>query len=178
MVKRPIRPDELKLWSLVASTVHPLPGRKVTQPAEPPPPTPPSGKVADPAARVPIAEAKLPARPPHPWLGPEGIEPRRKHRIAKDRDAIGGRIDLHGLDQDRARPALIGFIRGAQEDGIRAVLVITGKGSRGDGVLRRRVPEWLADPSLREVVAGISEAHRRHGGEGALYVALKRKVRG
>jgi DNA-nicking Smr family endonuclease len=52
--------------------------------------------------------------------------------------------------------------------------VITGKGSSGDGVLRRRVPEWLSQPPLRQIVAGLSEAHRRHGGGGALYVALKR----
>jgi DNA-nicking Smr family endonuclease len=54
------------------------------------------------------------------------------------------------------------------------VLVITGKGALGAGVLRRHVPEWLAAPPLRSAVAGLSEAHRRHGGEGALYVALKR----
>ncbi len=69
---------------------------------------------------------------------------------------------------------LLNFLRRAQAEGWRAVLVITGKGTRSDGVLRRRAPEWLADPSLRSVVAGVSEAHRRHGGEGALYVALKR----
>jgi len=55
--------------------------------------------------------------------------------------------------------------------------VITGRGARGDGVLRRAAPEWLAASHLRPVVAGVSEAHRRHGGEGALYVALKRKPR-
>jgi DNA-nicking Smr family endonuclease len=53
--------------------------------------------------------------------------------------------------------------------------VITGKGVGGDGVLKRRVPDWLAAPPLRDHIAGLSEAHRRHGGEGALYVALKRK---
>jgi DNA-nicking Smr family endonuclease len=60
--------------------------------------------------------------------------------------------------------------------GLRAVLVITGKGTTGDGVIRRRAPEWLADPSLAGVVAGAASAHRRHGGEGAIYVALKRKA--
>jgi DNA-nicking Smr family endonuclease len=57
------------------------------------------------------------------------------------------------------------------------VLVITGKGALGDGVLRRRTPEWLAEPPLRSVVAGVSEAHRARGGAGALYVALKRNPR-
>ena len=56
-------------------------------------------------------------------------------------------------------------------------MVITGKGSRGDGVLRRYAPEWLGSPDLRDIVAGVAEAHRRHGGEGALYVALKRRPR-
>jgi len=73
---------------------------------------------------------------------------------------------------------LEGFLRRAWDEGYRAVLVITGKGVQGDGVLRRRTPEWLAAPQLAHIVAGISEAHRRHGGEGALYVALKRKPRG
>jgi DNA-nicking Smr family endonuclease len=106
------------------------------------------------------------------------IEPNRQHRIAKEREEIGARLDLHGLDQDRARVVLENFLRRAWDEGWRAVLVITGKGVKGDGILRRRAPEWLAAPHLSPIVAGISEAHRRHGGEGALYVALKRKPRG
>lgn len=94
----------------------------------------------------------------------------------RERELISARIDLHGLDQDRARNTLETFLRRAQDQGARSVLVITGKGSRGEGVLRRYAPEWLAAPALRGVVAGVSEAHRRHGGEGALYVALKRKA--
>ena len=70
------------------------------------------------------------------------------------------------------------FLARAWDEGYRAVLVITGKGFTGDGILRRAAPEWLAAPHLAHIVAGISEAHRRHGGEGALYVALKRKPRG
>lgn len=173
MVKRPIRPEEQKLWSLVASTVQPLPGR-----ARPKTETPlPEPDPAAPAARIPITEAAPPKRPLTPRPGPDGIEPRRKHRITREREEIGARIDLHGFDQDQARAALDAFLFRSHDAGYRAVLVITGKGSRGEGVLRRRVPEWLAAPYLREVVAGLSEAHRRHGGEGALYVALKRKPR-
>ena len=85
---------------------------------------------------------------------------------------------MHGLTQDRARAALDAFLQRAFADGWRAVLVITGKGVQGDGVLKKRVPDWLGAPHLAHIVAGISDAHRRHGGEGALYVALKRKPRG
>ncbi|HEY9234086.1 MULTISPECIES: Smr/MutS family protein [Phenylobacterium] len=176
-MKRPIRPDEQKLWAMVAATVRAKPGRKAELPPAPAPGhKKPTGKVVDPAARLPLLEAK-PAPPKPPRMAPEDIEPGRRHRIARERDPIGARIDLHGMDQDRARAALEAFVLRAWDDGYRAVLVITGKGSRGGGVLRHRAPEWLGGPTLRMAVAGISEAHRRHGGEGALYVALKRKPR-
>jgi DNA-nicking Smr family endonuclease len=96
-------------------------------------------------------------------------------RLTRERDPVGPRLDLHGLDQDQARARLAAFLRRARDEGWRAVLIITGKGSRGDGVLRRMTPDWLAAPDLRDLIAGVSEAHRRHGGEGALYVALKRR---
>jgi DNA-nicking Smr family endonuclease len=179
-MKRPIRPEEQKLWAMVAATVHPHAGRPTTQappPAEPAIPAPKGkGRVTDPAARLPLSELRPALRVPQRGE-PEGIEPRRKHRIAKERDPIGARIDLHGMDQQRAKTALENFVLRAWDEGYRAVLVITGKGTLGDGVLRRRAPEWLGGMALRGVVAGISEAHQRHGGEGALYVALKRKPR-
>ena len=94
----------------------------------------------------------------------------------RERDPIEARLDLHGLDYDRARAALEGFIRRHDGEGARAVLVITGKGYLGEGLLRRFAPEWLSSPALRPLVAGFSQADRRHGGEGALYVALKRRT--
>jgi DNA-nicking Smr family endonuclease len=177
-VKRPLKPEELRVWGQVAATVHPLPGRET--------PKVPADALEPKKGGAPLRLAPspdLPARPSlrsgHPPHKGEGkfIEPNRKQRIAKERDPIGARLDLHGLDQDRARAVLEAFLVRAWEDGWRAVLVITGKGVQGDGVLRKRAPEWLAAPHLAKVVAGISEAHRRHGGEGALYVALKRKAK-
>ncbi len=86
-------------------------------------------------------------------------------------------LDLHGLSRAAAHQRLIAFVQSRWAAGARAILVITGKGSRGDGVLRREVPEWLAQPQLRDMVAGLSEAHPRRGGGGALYVALRRHSR-
>lgn len=94
--------------------------------------------------------------------------------MERARDEPAACIDLHGMTQDRARAALTVFILRGWGEHRRMILVITGKGALGDGILRRRVPEWLGEPPLRQVVAGLSEAHRRHGGGGALYVALKR----
>jgi DNA-nicking Smr family endonuclease len=188
-MKRPLKPEELRVWSLVAATVHPLPG-KSTPPTDPSPLAGEGGgrSLTDEGSRRTPSAVRQSLRgegraTPHPTrfaghLPEKGIEPRRKHRIAREREEIGARIDLHGMDQDRARAALDGFLRRAWDEGYRAVLVITGKGLQGDGVLKRRTPEWLAAPHLAPIVAGISEAHRKHGGEGALYVALKRKPRG
>ncbi|MDP2213925.1 Smr/MutS family protein [Phenylobacterium sp.] len=188
-MKRPLRPEEHRLWSVVAATLHPLPGRHTpsapAEPVEPAPPAqtapgkPPPGKL--PPKRTPPGPSPAPKpKPPAVWPGPELIEPNRHHRIVRERDPIAARLDLHGLTYDAARATLDAFLLRAWEEGHRAVLVITGKGSRGtgDGALRRAAPEWLAAAHLRPIVAGVSEAHRRHGGGGALYVALKRKPRG
>jgi DNA-nicking Smr family endonuclease len=166
-MKRHLSSDELRLWGKVAATVHPLPGRSEAKPARP--------QSLDAPAR--IAPERVDAAATALRERVEAIEPNRRHRIAREREEIGGRLDLHGLTQDRARAALEAFLARAWDDGWRAVLVITGKGTLGDGVLRRRVPDWLGAPQLSHIVAGISEASRRHGGEGALYVALKRKRR-
>ncbi len=174
MKPRHPRPEEVRLWALVASTVRPGPGRK--------PVVPPAEAVSEPetlahsSPRPFTPEAhKTRLRPKAEEAALSDIEPGRKRRLTRERDPIDLRLDLHGLDQDKARVVLIAFLTRAQSEGERAVLVITGKGYQGDGILRRRTPEWLSDPALRGVVAGVSEAHRRHGGEGALYVALKRR---
>jgi len=83
------------------------------------------------------------------------------------------RIDLHGLTQDSAYRALLRFLSRAQADGQKLVLVITGKG----GVLRAQLPLWLGQADVRALVAGVNEAHVKHGGAGAFYVALKRQKR-
>jgi DNA-nicking Smr family endonuclease len=148
--------------------VHPLPGRGTPTPSQ-------EAAKTETAAR--IAPPRPKARPGKVREVLDGIEPNRRHRIAREREDIGARLDLHGLDQDRARKVLEGFLANAFNEGWRAVLVITGKGVQGDGILKRRAPEWLAAPHLAHIVAGISDAARHHGGEGALYVALKRKGR-
>ena len=179
-MKRPLRPEETRLWAVVTATVRPSPGRSPPKP-KPPDPAPPVSTAPPPKARKPGKSPPSPAPPPThippASLQPDGIEPRRKHRIARGHEVIEARLDLHGLDQDRARARLLDFLLEAQSRGARAVLVITGKGYAGQGVLRRRTPEWLADPRLRGVVAGLSAAETHHGGEGAFYIALKRKAR-
>ncbi|HYF23246.1 MAG TPA: Smr/MutS family protein [Caulobacteraceae bacterium] len=174
MAKRPLRPDEKRLWASVARTVRPRPGVV-------PPEAPSEPSAAAPAAPLPAEAAPAaPTRPPRPPhypvpVPPDPLEPNRQRRLTRERDRIDARIDLHGFGQFEAEDRLKEFLRGCHARGLRSVLVITGKGAYGAGVIRSRFPEWLADPAMREIVAGLGPAHRRHGGEGAFYVALKRR---
>ena len=181
-MKRPLRHDEIALWAKVAATIRPAAGRVIPMAVTPASLTmaPSSPKAAETAKTAKKAKGPAPKPPkaakPTP-VAVQSIEPGRMRRLTREREDLGPRLDLHGMTQDEARARLVGFLRRAHEDGWRAAMIITGKGSRGDGVLRRYTPEWLAGPELRDVVAGVAEAHRRHGGEGALYVALKRRAR-
>jgi DNA-nicking Smr family endonuclease len=190
-MKREPDVEDLRLWAVISSTVRPLrPAPKTSVPlvgrqertalrvGEPDAPTiskKTKTVVRHPHPATASHRPALPARGRDGPVGPAEVDPNLHRRLARDRERLAARIDLHGMTQDAARAALTGFIRRSVDDGWRAVLVITGKGVSGDGVLRRRVPDWLAEPPIRAHVAGVSEAHRRHGGEGALYVALKRK---
>ena len=182
-MRRPLHPEDVRLWSLVSATVRPHRNRPSPLSAPAPTVAPPAGGAGlildprdaglRPGSAMTARKAALPAK----TAAPDEIEPRRKRRISMSREPISARLDLHGLNHDQARSAVIAFIRRAHEDGSRAVLIITGKGAMGDGLLRRCTPEWLADPAIRPLIAGLSSAERHHGGEGALYVALKRRHR-
>ena len=127
---------------------------------------------------VPVAPPKRAAPPP---LAP--LTRKAKKRIARGNHGIDGRLDLHGMTQAEAHDALFGFLRAKQRRGAKVVLVITGKGARGSddgggrGVLKRMVPMWLGMPDFRGLIIGFESAAIGHGGEGALYVSL-RKGRG
>lgn len=166
---RKLKAEEAHLWGHVTATVRPLPGRLAPAAAPPPP-------VEAAPAHLPL-QARAAAQKAKPVRPPETIEPGRHKRIVRGHEPLEARIDLHGMTHDRARATLEAWLLQMWDEGCREALVITGKGTQGDGVLRRFTPEWLAAPPLRAIVAGVSQAHRRHGGEGALYVALKRKLR-
>jgi DNA-nicking Smr family endonuclease len=89
--------------------------------------------------------------------------------------AIDRRLDLHGMTQERAHAALDRFVRGAWTDGARMLLIITGKGSDGEGVLRRSLPQWLNAGEHAPRVLRMETAQPKHGGGGAFYVLLRRQ---
>ena len=174
-----LSPEDRRIWARVAGSVTPSKPKKAVRivpgAIDPDPSAAPLSRgpvKSRPAAAPYSAPATAPARA----RGlPEELEPRRQRRLSRERDPIEARIDLHGYGRFQAQDALTAFLLGAQARGYRSVLVITGQGRRGgSGVIRASVHEWLQGPALRGVVSGFAPAARRHGGDGALYVTIRR----
>jgi DNA-nicking Smr family endonuclease len=171
--------EERALWESIAKQTKPLRKKLHTAKAaaEPSAAETPVATKSIPAPKSP-SSAAMPraAKPEAPPLAPLGR--RERSQLSRGRKEIDARLDLHGMTQTRAHRALSGFLRRAHSDGLTFVLVITGKGKIGAeserGVLRRQVPQWLSLPEFRALVVGFEEAHVGHGGEGALYVRIRR----
>ncbi|HZP70090.1 MAG TPA: Smr/MutS family protein [Pseudolabrys sp.] len=167
--RRVLSDEERVLWGTITRSVAPLPGSKKPEEHEPSQQVVPQPKIA--AVRPALSAATGKKPPPLASLGR-----RMRARVARGKEPIDGRLDLHGLTQSEAHSALLRFLRTASARGARLVLVITGKGvgSGERGVLRRQVPQWLNMPEFRALVVGFEDAHIAHGGEGALYVRVRR----
>src|SRR5215470_8024007 len=181
--KRPLSDDERVLWRTITRSVAPLRGRKAEAEEEvvaaprPAQSRSPHGAKRNAGLTNPDFAALHAgySPPPPPALAP--IDRRMKQKLARGTRTIDGRIDLHGLTQAEAHAALARFLRQAQSRGAGVVLVITGKGGpggEGRGVLKRQVPLWLEGAEFRSLVIGFDAAGIGHGGEGALYVRVRR----
>ncbi|MDQ8027261.1 MAG: Smr/MutS family protein [Brevundimonas sp.] len=183
-----LSPDDRRIWARVTGSVKEKVAKKAFRvtpgavEADPPaaPPSkagskPPPKFIRPKPATVPAFADPAPAPSSRSRGVPEELEPRRKRRLSRERDPIEAKIDLHGYGRFQAQDALTAFLMGAQARGYRSVLVVTGQGRRGGtGIIRASVHEWLAAPGLRTVVSGFAPAARHHGGDGALYVTIRR----
>ena len=104
-----------------------------------------------------------------------GIDKSSARRLTRGSFEIDDRLDLHGMTEAIAHRALLKFVSSAHFSSYRTLLIITGKGTAGQGVLRRKVPHWLKEPPLADKVLAITEASPKDGGSGALYVRMRRK---
>jgi len=181
--RRQLSDEEEALWAGFTRSIKPLKSAKPRAKASLKSSAAPS-VASSPASSQPRSHPVTPRETPpapSPPLAPLGR--RLKQRVARGREPIDARLDLHGLTQTQAHAALLRFLRRAQTDGVRMVLVVTGKGTSkgGDtherGVLKRQVPLWLSLPAFRSLVVGFEDAHVGHGGAGALYVRLRRAQR-
>lgn len=176
--RRGLSEEERALWESVARQVKPL--RKRPRAAKPPVPGEEAAPPVVAKAVVPSKPVPVKAAPPRP-ITPPPLAPlgrRERSKLSRGRKEIDARLDLHGMTQARAHGVLFSFLHRAHHEGLTFVLVITGKGKAGAeserGVLRRQVPQWLSLPEFRTLVVGFEEAHIGHGGEGALYVRVRR----
>jgi DNA-nicking Smr family endonuclease len=147
---------------------HPLSGFRIGQAA---PDRPSDHDLLDPVG------ARLAAQPVH--MDHKTFGRMKRGKLVPDR-----KLDLHGMTLAQAHPALHRFVQQAHADGLRLLLVVTGKGRSGTdeglpipaprGILRQQVPQWLTSGTMRPFVLQVTDAHRRHGGAGAYYVYLRR----
>ncbi len=176
-------PEDLALWRHATRDVAPM---APLPPAAEPDPAPPK----KPAQQAEAAKRKAAARPatqppPRAVTGEApltgrvipGLDQRSADRLRQGRTEIQARIDLHGMRQAEAHHALAAFVDHNHRHGRRMLLVITGKGSLGEGrgVLRSQVPRWLSELPIRDKVLAHYPARQKDGGDGALYVLLKRR---
>jgi len=172
-----------ELFAAALKDAKPLRGSRVKTATPPGKATPPSPK--------PLVAPRPPPRKsaaPLPELKPETrAHPDRStaEKMRRGQMAVEATLDLHGMTLARAEPALTAFLVNAQAQGLRLVLVVTGKGTKVDretgriaeGAIRREFPHWLNAEKNRGRIVAFRAAHVRHGGGGAFYVLLK-KIRG
>ncbi len=185
---RPLEPEEISLWRRAMRDAKPLkrcrPSPPLTANEVQPPPTSEgrAGTGAGPGGVLPPAEPAVtpPAAAALPELAPgaaPGVDRRTAERLRRGQFAVDALLDLHGHIQEEAHRALIAFIDAAWQRRVRCILVITGKGRRGEGagVLRAAVPRWLNAEPVRARVLAFAPAQAKDGGAGALYVLLRRQ---
>ena len=168
-----------ELWERVKSTTVPLHSNRAVSDFKtafemgsslPSPNTPKPKRIVRPYSPEPLIRVSLASSPPL-------LDDTTSRKIARGKLSIDGRVDLHGLTQAEAYSVLHRFVDAGFAAGKRTLLVITGKGSRGEGILRQAVPRWLSEPDFARKVIGFREAHITHGGSGALYIRLRNPQR-
>ena len=179
--KRALSEEERELWDSVAKQTKPLRRKRVVKASLPVIDAPAVVEKPVPAAKLrrlsSVAPPVKPAVPAPAPLAPLGR--RERSQLSRGKKDIDARLDLHGMTQTRAHHALQAFLHRCHHDGCTFVLVITGKGrtvgpESERGILRRQVPLWLGLPEFRGFVVGYEQAGIGHGGEGAIYVRIRR----
>ena len=164
--------DDDTLWKIMTEDVTPLedrqiPLRKTTRPARTKKPQHVHVKSHNKAHELVHSSSPYHEKPPAP------LDKNTASKLRKGQIKIEGRLDLHGMSLDQAHTRLTPFIMDAYYNKKRCVIVVTGKGL---GILQRNVPLWLEQHPLKQVIMKTSRAHAKHGGDGALYVYLRKTL--
>lgn len=160
---RILSPDEKSIWKKVTRTIAPRKSEKGHGASRP---------------LFSILEFENMLRLPVERKGPKAknklkIEINQDKKTRRGRVQIEAQIDLHDMTQPQARTKLHQMIKTAKTSNKKCILVITGKGLRGEGVLRGSFVKWVNDTEVRDLIATYASAHKKHGGIGAWYIFLK-----
>lgn len=180
---RGLSAGEQAAWAHLASSVKPLPGKK-----RPAPPAVPKPAAPVPAKPVPPPKPAKPAKPqprtpPPPPAIPGSLDSHWDRRMKGGRLVPDLTLDLHGHTLDTAYQRIMAGLDQARMMDARVVLVIAGRERPVDpadrmekrGAIRAKLLDWLAASRHGDAIAAVRRAHIRHGGEGALYLILKRR---
>ena len=103
-----------------------------------------------------------------------GIDRKTVNKIKKGLFTIDAKLDLHGFKLKEAEKELTNFILEKFSKQEQNLLIISGKGKDGKGVIKNSIPNWLNKFPLSEKVYVFSSAQKRDGGEGAYFVRLRK----
>ena len=177
--------DGKRAWARLTASANPLTGEtrnrhlptRAEKKSSPARTTPPLKTKSTPPAHSP-SEPRAPSTAPPVGRKPtpqDDLQLRTRRRLSRGTIALDGKIDLHGRTLAEAEAALAGFVKRAQSQHQIWLLVVTGKGARGEGKLRRALPEWLDRGALAGRVVEYGPAAPNHGGGGAFYLRLRRR---
>lgn len=189
---RGLSAGEQAAWAHLAASVKPLPGKK-----RPTPPLqgrgtteggggPSKAAISGPPAKYvkpPKPAKKAPPPPPPPPAIPGALDSHWERRMKGGRLDPDLTLDLHGHTLDTAYQRIMAGLDQARMMDARVVLVIAGRERPVDpadrmarrGAIRAKLLDWLAASRHSGAIAAVRKAHIRHGGEGALYLILKRR---
>ena len=175
--KNNLSAEEVELWREVTRDVDRMEGREYLQPEH-------KKTIVKNEEVIEVSQVACKQKTARKVLQGTDVDRNTMRRLKRGEVRPEARLDLHGMNQGEARQALIGFIRNAQILNKRCVLVVTGKGNTGrrsddwlerkPGVLKQNVPLWLKESELGGIVLQAVGAQPRDGGDGALYVYLRR----
>lgn len=179
-MKRRLTPEEEALWRYVTRNDAPLhpdaPPPELDQSMLPPVPQKPNPPTVRKWKKgTGIVPPATPEDRPVAIGSYAGIDRATAERFRKGKTPFDGELDLHGLTRDNAYAQLAQFMERHHRAGSRCLLIITGKGPKGDGVLKELLPRWLAEPVFKSMILALDRAQPKHGGSGAYYLLLKRR---
>ena len=198
--KKKISSNDLKLWYQIADKVEPIKKKDNSDIKNQEQSSIEAGrivsrdvnqqiikkKISKDKVAIKLAPSKVPIKKDE-LLKFTGIHRRLEQKMSRGQIDIDSTLDLHGMTQEEAKHAIINFIKAANKNNLKIILIITGKGTSNEntnintrnknryerGVLNKNLPDWLQMPEIRDYVNGYRYANQKHGGEGAYYILLK-----